>query len=326
MPKLIPTTTTPSTTSTDTIRQYLREIGRYALLTHEEEIQYGKQVQRMMPLVKLRTDLATQLDRSPTDAEWATAAELEIPELKAILRTGDRAKRKMVEANLRLVVSVAKKYQRLNLEMLDLLQEGGIGLQRAAEKFDPMKGYRFSTYSYWWIRQAMTRAISEQSRTVRLPVHMTEKLSKIKKTQRQLAVKLGRSSTIAEVAEALSMKPQQVRDCLLQARTPISLDLKVGSEQSTELVELLEDPGMTPDEYATLSGMRDNLAQWMQDLTPQQQQVLRLRYGLADNQPMTLQEISGVLQLTRERIRQIEQSAIKRLRKYPTGMTGFLAS
>ncbi len=325
MPKLIPAAT-PSTTSTDTIRQYLREIGRYALLTHEEEIQYGKQVQRMMALLKIRTDLTTQFDRSPTDTEWATAAEMEPTELKSILRTGDRAKRKMVEANLRLVVSVAKKYQRLNLEMLDLLQEGGIGLQRAAEKFDPMKGYRFSTYSYWWIRQAMTRAISEQSRTVRLPVHMTEKLSKIKKTQRQLAVKLGRSSTIAEVAEALAMKPQQVRDCLLQARTPISLDLKVGSEQNTELVELLEDPGMTPDEYATLNGMRENLAQWMQDLTPQQQQVLRLRYGLADNQPMTLQEISGVLQLTRERIRQIEQSAIKRLRKYPTGMTGFLAS
>lgn len=317
MPKLSPT-------STDSVRQYLREIGRYALLTHEQEITYGKQVQRMMPLLVVRTELTQQMERSPSDQEWADEAKLELDTLRQIVRDGERAKRKMVEANLRLVVSVAKKYQRLNLEMLDLLQEGGIGLQRAAEKFDPMKGYRFSTYSYWWIRQAMTRAISEQSRTVRLPVHMTEKLSKIKKTQRLLAVKLGRPSTIAEVAEILEMKPQQVRDCLLQSRTPISLDVKVGAEQNTELVELLEDGGMTPDEYATLSGMRDNLAQWMLDLTPQQQQVLRLRYGLVDNQPMTLQEISGILNLTRERIRQIEQAAIKRLRKCQTGMTGYL--
>ncbi len=308
MPQLAPN-------STDTVRQYLREIGRYPLLTHEQEIHYGKQVQQMMPLLVIRTALTERLDRLPTDMEWATEAKLDLDRLQQIIREGDRAKRRMVEANLRLVVSVAKKYQRLNLEMLDLLQEGGIGLQRAAEKFDPMKGYRFSTYSYWWIRQAMTRAISEQSRTVRLPVHMTEKLSKIRKTQRQLAVTLGRSGTIAEVAEVLAMKPQQVRDCLLQARSPISLDLKVGSEQTTELVDLLEDDGMSPDEYATLSGLRDSLAKWMLDLTPQQQQVIRLRYGLADNQPMTLQEISVVLNLTRERIRQIEQAAIKRLRK-----------
>ncbi len=313
-------------TSTDTVRQYLREIGRYPLLTHEQEIHYGKQVQAMTPLLVLQKELTDQLDRSPTEAEWATAAKLDLHVLRQCLRDGDRAKRRLVEANLRLVVSVAKKYQRLNLEMLDLLQEGGIGLQRAAEKFDPMKGYRFSTYSYWWIRQAMTRAISEQSRTVRLPVHMTEKLSKIRKTQRQLAVKLGRSGSIAEVAEVLGMKPQQVRDCLLQARSPISLDLKVGSEQTTELVDLLEDDGMSPDEYATLSGLRDNLAQWMLDLNPQQQQVIRLRYGLADSQPMTLQEISGVLNLTRERIRQIEQAAIKRLRKCQSGGSGLLVS
>jgi RNA polymerase nonessential primary-like sigma factor len=318
MPQLAPN-------STDTVRQYLREIGRYPLLTHEQEIHYGKQVQTMMPLLVVRAALTEQLERMPTELEWATASQLELDRLQQIIREGDRAKRRMVEANLRLVVSVAKKYQRLNLEMLDLLQEGGIGLQRAAEKFDPMKGYRFSTYSYWWIRQAMTRAISEQSRTVRLPVHMTEKLSKIRKTQRQLAVSLGRSGTIAEVAEVLGMKPQQVRDCLLQARSPISLDLKVGSEQNTELVDLLEDGGMSPDEYATLSGLRDSLAKWMLELTPQQQQVIRLRYGLADNQPMTLQEISGVLNLTRERIRQIEQAAIKRLRKCQTG-PGLLVS
>jgi RNA polymerase nonessential primary-like sigma factor len=323
MPKTAKTTT-PSVT-VDSVRQYLREIGRYPLLTHEQEITYGKQVQRMLAAVAQREELAKTLDRPVTEAEWAEVAGLEVAELMQMVRSGEWAKRRLVEANLRLVVSVAKKYQKLNMEMLDLLQEGGIGLQRAAEKFDPTKGYRFSTYSYWWIRQAMTRAISEQSRTVRLPVHMTEKLGKIKKTQRQLALELGRQATIAEIAEVLELKPQQVRDCLLQSRQPISLDIKIGSDQKTELVELLEDDGATPDEYATLTCLREDLENWMLELTPQQRQVLRLRYGLKDNQPMTLQQIAEILKLTRERIRQIEHAAIKRLRKCQMGMTGYLA-
>jgi RNA polymerase nonessential primary-like sigma factor len=309
----------------DFVRQYLQEIGRYPLLTHEQEIFYGKQVQEMIRLKVKRDERAKELDRPLTQPEWAELVGIPEAELAKILQTGDRAKRKLVESNLRLVVSVAKKYQKLNMEMLDLLQEGGIGLQRAAEKFDPTKGYRFSTYSYWWIRQAMTRALSEQSRTIRLPVHMTEKLGKIKKTQRQLAVKLGRQATIVEVAEVLDLKPQQVRDCLLQARQPISLDVKIGSEQNTELGDLLEDGGQTPDEFATANCLKDDLERWMQDLTPQQRHVLRLRYGLVNNQPMTLQQISNILNLTRERIRQIEKAAIKRLQQRQGNLNGYLA-
>jgi RNA polymerase nonessential primary-like sigma factor len=308
----------------DSVRQYLREIGRYPLLTHEQEINYGKQVQRMMQLLALRDELAKTSEILSQEA-WATAAELSPQELQRLIHNGERAKRHMVEANLRLVVSVAKKYQKLNMEMLDLLQEGGIGLQRAAEKFDPSKGYRFSTYSYWWIRQAMTRAISEQSRTVRLPVHMTEKLGKIRKAQRQLAIDLGRKASIDEIACLLELKPQQVRDCLSQSRQPVSLDIKIGSDQKTELSELLEDDGQTPDEFATLNCLRDDLAGWMRELTPQQSQVLRLRYGLVDNQPMTLQQIAEILKLTRERIRQIEHAAIKRLRLHQDGMGNYLA-
>jgi RNA polymerase nonessential primary-like sigma factor len=309
----------------DSVRQYLREIGRYPLLTHEQEVIFGNQVQRMMELGTIKAELAQRLGRSTTLEEWADAAGLSIRELQRLNLEGDRAKRRMVEANLRLVVSVAKKYQKLNMEMLDLLQEGGIGLQRAAEKFDPSKGYRFSTYSYWWIRQAMTRAISEQSRTVRLPVHVTEKLGKIKKAQRELAIELGRKPTLEEIGAYVDIKPQQVKDCLLQSRQPISLDIKIGNEQKTELVDLLEDDGMTPDDHATLDCLKGDLEKWMRKLTPQQKEVLQLRYGLENNQPMTLQQISEVFKVTRERIRQIEKAAIKRLQQSNDDMNGYLA-
>ncbi|MEL7085516.1 MAG: sigma-70 family RNA polymerase sigma factor, partial [Cyanobacteria bacterium J06597_1] len=176
----------------DTVRDYLQAMGRIPMLTHEQEIQYGNQVQQLMQLEALKAELADTLDRQPTHAEWAIKAGLEVLELKQIVKRGDRAKNRMVEANLRLVVSVAKKYLNRGVDFLDLIQEGNIGLQRGVEKFDPGKGYRFSTYAYWWIRQAITRSISQTSRTIRLPVHIVEKLNKLKKAQRTLGQKLGR--------------------------------------------------------------------------------------------------------------------------------------
>lgn len=312
--------------TTDMVRTYLHEIGRVPLLTHEQEIVFGKQVQAMMALLDLQQTLTDEFDREPTLEEWADRANLNPSQLELSLHQGQQAKQKMIEANLRLVVSVAKKYQKRNLELLDLIQEGTLGLERGVEKFDPTRGYKFSTYAYWWIRQAITRAIAQQARTIRLPIHITEKLNKIKKAQRELSQKLGRSATPAEIAEALELEPSQIRDYLTIARQPISLDLRVGDNQDTELRDLLEDDGQSPEQFTTTEALRDDVKQLLKELTPQQRDVLMLRFGLNNGKELSLAKVGQQLSLSRERVRQLERQALDYLRRRKGEVREYIAS
>jgi RNA polymerase nonessential primary-like sigma factor len=295
-------------------------------------------IERYVKLIDARDRLTSTLGHRPSLERWANEGGVQVSELKPILSEGKQAwaklvklpteeldeiqskgiqsKEHMIKANLRLVVSVAKKYQNRGLELLDLIQEGTLGLERAVEKFDPTKGYRFSTYAYWWIRQGITRAIATQSRTIRLPVHITEKLNKIKKAQRKISQEKGRTATIEDIATELEMEAAQVREVLLRVPRSVSLETKVGKEKDTELGDLLETEEVTPEETLMRESLRRDLLQLLADLTDRERDVIQMRFGLAsDGQPYSLADIGRALDLSRERVRQIEAKALQKLRQ-----------
>ncbi|MEH1899715.1 MAG: RpoD/SigA family RNA polymerase sigma factor [Nostoc sp.] len=313
----------PSLT-TDLVRSYLKEIGRYPLLTPEQEITNARLVQQMMAIEQQRQAIALQLNREPTARELATSLGQTEAEVQSIVQQGERAKQKMVTANLRLVVAIAKKYQNRNLEFLDLIQEGTLGLYRGVEKFDPNKGYKLSTYAYWWVTQSITRAIAEQSRTIRLPIHINEKLNKIKKIQRELSQSLGRKPTVVEIAEELKVKPEQVREYIQADRKLVSLEMRVGNEQETELSELLADEKISPLEELNSSLMRQNIKELLASLVPIQREVLTLRFGLENDHQLSLTQIGERLNLSRERIRQLEHKALSILRRQKSDIEEYL--
>ena len=283
--------------SSDPITWYLATIGREPLLTPAEEIELGNQVQTMMRLTE-------EGDRELSDLE------------KKLLRIGKRSKQRMMKANLRLVVSVAKKYQGKGLELLDLIQEGSLGLERAVEKFDPTRGYKFSTYAFWWIRQSMTRAIACQSRTIRLPVHLSERLTAIRKVSLDLAHKLGAMPSRQEIAEAMAMPIEELDGLLRQSLTTSSLDAPVnGDEGRSFLGDLIADSSEEEPLDRVERGIhQEQLGRWLSHLSDQERQVLQLRFGLEGEERQTLAEIGRRLDVSRERVRQVELKALRKLR------------
>ena len=310
----------------DLVRSYLRDIGRVPLLSHEQEITLGRQVQELMAIEEIELELTMRAGGSkPSEAELAAAAGLTAAVLKKRLSGGRRAKERMVAANLRLVVSVAKKYTKRNMELLDLIQEGTIGLVRGVEKFDPTRGYKFSTYAYWWIRQGITRAIAEKSRTIRLPIHITETLNKLKKGQRELSQELGRTPTLGELAEAVELPEEEVKELLCRARQPVSLETKVGDGEDTELLDLLASEGGEPGDLVDGECLRGDMRALLEQLPELQGRVLKMRYGIDVDEPMSLSSISRDLGMSRDRTRNLERSALEAIRNSSVDLQGYLA-
>jgi RNA polymerase nonessential primary-like sigma factor len=312
--------------SLDLIQLYLQEIGRFPLLTPEQELTYAQSVQRLMQLQPIKANLASQLQREPSIVEWSVAANLSESQLKNTIASGESAKRKLIEANLRFVVTIAKRYQERNMDLLDLIQEGSIGLARAVEKFDPSKGYRFSTHAYWWIRQAITITLMLQSRTVRLPQHITEKLNKINKVQQQLTQQLGRNATVIEVAQAVNLPPQQIREYQRLIHRPLSLNQPISNTQETIVQDLLPSEQQSPNQSLIDVMLRQDIETALNNLPDRERAILSLRFGLKDGQGLSFAQIGSRLDLSRERVRQLERQALGHLKHHQFHLYAYLVS
>ena len=299
-----PNTLVDSFAIDDPVRMYLKEIGKVPLLSPEEEIDLAQK----MSSGNLAQE---QLD----SAEEGSLSAEETAQLKALLKEGEKAKQKLAEANLRLVVSIAKRYVGRGMQFLDLIQEGNLGLIKAVEKFDYTKGYKFSTYATWWIRQAITRAIADQARTIRIPVHMVETINKVIRVSRQLLQELGHDPSPEEIAGEMAMPVDKVREILKIAQEPVSLETPIGEEEDSHLGDFIPDEGASePSEAASFTLLKEQLVDVLGTLTPREEKVLKLRFGIEDGRTRTLEEVGKEFNVTRERIRQIEAKALRKLR------------
>ncbi len=290
----------------DPVRMYLKEIGKVSLLSADEEITLASEMTAGM-------EAAQKLAQA--DAGEIKLTKAERADLNETVAKGEESKQKLAEANLRLVVSIAKRYVGRGMLFLDLIQEGNLGLIKAVEKFDYTKGYKFSTYATWWIRQAITRAIADQARTIRIPVHMVETINKVIRVSRQLLQELGHDPSPEEISEEMGMSVEKVREILKIAQEPVSLETPIGEEEDSHLGDFIPDEGASePSEAASFTLLQEQLVDVLSTLTPREEKVLKLRFGIDDGRPRTLEEVGKVFNVTRERIRQIEAKALRKLR------------
>jgi RNA polymerase nonessential primary-like sigma factor len=311
--------------SCDAISLHLRSIGRIPLLTHEEEITLGRAVQEHRHLSEIAEELTLRSGGvQPSSEVWAAEAGLPPRQLQQRLRLGDRAKQRMVSANLRLVVAIARKYSQRQLELDDLIQEGNLGLIKAVERFDPTRGYKFSTYAYWWIREGISRAIADKSRTIRLPVHVGENLSKLRRSQQALWQQHGRGPSLEELAEATGLKPLDIQETLFRAQQPISLHSQPLGQEEGDLLERLACQSLTPESLVHGHCLRQDVVALLEELPEREADLLRLRYGIARELPMPLSAVAREMGITRDTARGIERRALANIRQISNKVSDYL--